>query len=126
MSEKRLLVIDDEPGFARFIANVASDLGFDVTVTNDYRAFMKAYEETNPSTIVLDMVMPTKDGNDLILWLAERHSTAALIIVTGYTPDYANNAKTLAEFKGFKSVSTLHKPMEIEDLRTALKASAGG
>lgn len=125
MSKQRLLVIDDEPRFARFIENVALDLGFDVTVTNDYRAFMKAYEETNPSTIVLDMVMPTKDGNDLILWLAERHSTAALIIVTGYTPDYASNAKTLAEFKGFKSVNTLHKPVDIEDLRAALQAAGG-
>ena len=120
VTEKRLLVIDDEPGFARFVENVAADMGFAVTVTTDDRAFMQAYEDVSPAIIVLDMVMPGRDGNELILWLAERKCDASLVIITGYTPDYAKNARTLAEYKGFRSVETLYKPVEVEQLRDVL------
>lgn len=120
MTDKKLLVIDDEPGFVRFVENIAIDLGFSVTATTDYQAFMQAYDDVSPTTIVLDMVMPGRDGNELILWLAERNCAASLIIITGYAPDYAKNARTLAEYKGFRSVATLYKPVDVEQLRAVL------
>ena len=120
MTDKRLLVIDDEPAFGEFVENVAIDLGYQVTVTTDARAFMAAYETVKPTTIVLDMVMPDMDGNELILWLAKQHYAEDLVVITGYSPDYAANAKTLAEFKGLRHVVTLHKPVELDELRGAL------
>ena len=50
---------------------------------------MEAYENFKPTTIVLDMIMPGIDGNELVLWLADKACAARLIIMTGYTPDYA-------------------------------------
>ena len=45
------------------------------------------------------MIMPGMDGNEIVLWLAQQKCTARLIIITGYTPDYAAHAKVLAEYK---------------------------
>lgn len=120
MTSKRLLVIDDEPAFGKLIENVAIDLGYDVTVTTDARTFMAAYETVQPNVIVLDIVMPDMDGNELILWLAGRNYAEEMVVITGYSPDYAANAKTLAEFKGLRHVVTLHKPVELDELRRAL------
>jgi FixJ family two-component response regulator len=50
---------------------------------------MEAYDSFRPTTIILDMIMPGMDGNELVLWLAQQKCTARLIIITGYTPDYA-------------------------------------
>ena len=66
------------------------------------------------------MIMPGMDGNELVLWLAKRKCTARVIIITGYTSDYATHAKILAEFKGLGPVTTLHKPVEIGRLRAVL------
>lgn len=118
--EKRLLICDDEPAFGRFVKNVAEDLGYAVRVTTEGRAFIEAYGSFQPTTIVLDMIMPGMDGNELVLWLAQQKSTARLIIITGYTPDYATHAKILAEYKGLRPVTTLHKPIEISTLRAVL------
>ncbi len=118
--EKRLLICDDEPAFGRFVKNVAEELGYAVRVTTEGRAFMEAYGSFEPTTIVLDMIMPGMDGNELVLWLAKRKCTARVIIITGFTPDYATHAKTLAEFKGLGPVRTLHKPVEISRLRAEL------
>ena len=120
--DERLLVCDDEPAFGRFVKNVAEGLGYQVEVTTTWQAFMQAYLTFEPTTIVLDIVMPGMDGIELVGWLGNRQSSARLIIVTGYTPDYAANAKILAEYKGLGPVTTLHKPVEVNRLRAALQS----
>ena len=66
------------------------------------------------------MIMPGMDGNELVVWLAKQRCTARVIIITGFTPDYATHAKILAEFKGLGPVTTLHKPIEVSRLRVVL------
>jgi CheY-like chemotaxis protein len=122
MQDKRLLICDDEPAFGRFVKNVAEDLGYEVEVTTTWQAFMQAYLVFRPTTIVLDIVMPGMDGIELVGWLGNLRSSARLVIVTGYAPDYAANAKILAEYKGLGPVTTLHKPVEISRLRAALQS----
>ena len=122
MQDKRLLICDDEPAFGRFVKNVAEDLGYEVRVTTDGRAFIEAYGSFEPTTIVLDMIMPGMDGNEVVLWLAKQRCTARLIIITGYTPDYAAHAKVLAEYKGLRPVITLSKPIDVSELRAALES----
>ena len=120
MSAKRLLVVDDEPKFAAFVGKVATRLGYDVETTNHGREFQAAYQRKTPDTIIIDMVMPDIDGTELILWLVEQKCEADLIIITGFSPDYAVNARVLAEFKGLRSVTTLSKPVTVARLREAL------
>ena len=117
---KRLLICDDEVRFGRLVKKVAEALGYQVEVTLDGRGFMKAYQAFKPSTIVLDMVLPDADGNELILWLAEQQSSADLITITGYAPDYAVHAGTLAKFRGLRAIATLQKPVDIAQLRAVL------
>jgi CheY-like chemotaxis protein len=120
MQEKRLLICDDEPAFGRFVQHVAEDLGYEVHATTEARAFMEAYAAFNPTTIIIDMIMPGMDGNELVLWLAKQKCTARLIIITGFTPDYATHAKILAEYKGLRPVTTLNKPIEVSEVRAVL------
>ncbi len=47
-------------------------------------------------------------------------AAARLIIMTGYTPDYAAHAKLLAEYKGLRLVITLSKAIELSALRAIL------
>ena len=120
MSEKRLLVVDDEPEFCELVRKVATDLGYEVLVATNGRTFQDAYLALQPTMIVMDMVMPEMDGNELVLWLVEQRYAADLIIITGYNPDYAKDVRLLAEFKGLRSVATLTKPIRIARLREAL------
>jgi CheY-like chemotaxis protein len=120
---KRLLIVDDEPRFASFVGKVAAPLGYDVEITTNGRDFQKAYQKNKPDTIVIDMVMPEIDGNELILWLVKQECEANILIITGFSPDYAVNARILAEFKGLRSVQTLSKPVSVARLRTILTGS---
>lgn len=120
MNPKRLLIVDDEPEFGEFVRHAAQALDYEVIVTTDGKAFQKHYRAFQPTAIMLDMVMPGMDGNELLLWLLQQGYTADLIITTGYSPDYASEAKLLAEFKGLQSVKTLAKPFSLDELRATL------
>ena len=120
MNEKRLLIVDDEPAFGDFVRQVALNLGYAVQVVTDGKACQECYANFQPTTIMLDMVMPDMDGNELLLWLVQQGYSADLVITTGYNPDYASDAKTLAEFNGLRSVTTLVKPFSLARLRTLL------
>lgn len=125
MAERRLLICDDEPAIGRFVRHVAEALGFAVESVTGGLAFIRMYDSFKPTTIILDMVMPGLDGNELIAWLAKRNCRAQLIIMTGYHPDYADHARILAEFKGLSPVTTLHKPIDVAQLRAVLAAAPG-
>ena len=120
MSDKRLLIVDDEPGFGEFVRDVAQNLGYKVLVTTNGFDFQKSYTDFQPSKIVLDMVIPDIDGNELLLWLLQQGYAADLIIATGYSPDFAQDAKILAEFNGLRTVTTLVKPVSLAQMRAAL------
>lgn len=120
MNRKHLLIVDDEPEFGEFVRQVAETMGYEVTVATSGHEFQRCYAEVRPTLIVLDMVIPDIDGNELLLWLLQQGYAAGLIITTGFSPDYARDAKTLAEFNGLRGVTTLVKPVALSRLRAAL------
>ncbi|HAS86072.1 MAG TPA: response regulator [Candidatus Competibacteraceae bacterium] len=122
MNAKRLLIVDDEAEFGEFVRRVAVDIGYEVMVTTNGLDFQKGFASFQPNKIILDMVIPDIDGNELLLWLLEQGYASDLIITTGFSPDYARDAKILAEFKGLPSVSILVKPVRLAQLRGALGA----
>jgi CheY-like chemotaxis protein len=101
---------------------VVEPLGYDVRITTSGEELIRIYDGFQPSIILLDMVMPGADGNEVIMWLADRGCTARLIIMTGFHPDYADHARVLARYKGLGSTTTLDKPFGIEELVSALEA----
>ena len=123
MPGDRLLVMDDEPDFADFVRRVGESSGFEVSVITDPRLFKKTYDAEKPDRIVLDIVMPDLDGIEIIEWLSSVGNKAPVLIVTGYNPHFAEAAKVFAKVKGRFSVTSLTKPMSVEDLREALKES---
>ncbi|SLN18633.1 response regulator [Oceanibacterium hippocampi] len=119
----RLLVMDDEPDFGDFVRRVAESLDFSVLVISDPRKFEETYLEFEPDMIVLDIVMPERDGIEIIDWLIKRRNQARVLIVTGYNPAYARSAELLGKSRGIFEVSTLSKPMHVADLKSALKSA---
>lgn len=120
MTEKRLLVVDDEQDFGKFVAEVATSVGYEVQLATGGAEFIRAYEERKPTAIVLDVIMPDMDGFEIATWLAERHFDGHVIVVTGYAPMYAKLLETLSVAKGLRSVTKILKPVRAKTLRDAL------
>lgn len=120
MTVKRLLVVDDEPDFGEFVRDVAEDLSFDVTLTTGAKTFKQEYAKFDPTTVLLDIIMPDTDGIELVIWLAQNNYAGKVIVATGFTSDYGLMAQTLGRDKGLETVTFLSKPVRPDELRHAL------
>jgi DNA-binding response OmpR family regulator len=62
---RQILVADDDPIVRRFLAALLSDAGYEVTVAEDGEQALQKIREINPDMIILDLVMPYRDGFDV-------------------------------------------------------------
>ncbi len=120
VSEKRMLLIDDELGFREFVGKVATSAGYEVELTSNVKDFMSLYESFDPTLIVMDMIIPEMDGFELMQWLITQNCEARVLVVTGYNPHYAEMAETIGVDAGKLDVRTLTKPIGLMELRAAL------
>ena len=120
MTQRKVLVIDDEVEFGRLVGRVAREMGQEVEITTTAKQFMEAVVRFKPDVIVMDMVMPGTEGIELIRWLTKAQYKARVIVATGYNPEYAKMAALMARAEGVLEVSTLAKPARLADLRKAL------
>lgn len=120
---ERILVVDDHRDFGEFVQRVAEKAGFTVTVVQSGEAFKAAYPDVMPAVICLDIVMPREDGIELIVWLAEQRSRAAIFIITGHNPNFARAAVEIGRIKGLNIAGVLQKPVSLASLRDILSAT---
>ena len=120
MSQPRLLLIDDEPALAEFVATAARDSGFDPLVTARDEEFRSQFLASRPDMVVLDLGMPGMDGVELLRFLADQDYRSAVLIVSGFDRRVLESAFRLGEALGLNMVGPLEKPVRLEDLEAIL------
>lgn len=62
----RLLLIEDDPFFQKFYALKLSETGYEVAVAVDGEDGLQKMQATKPDLVLLDLVMPKKDGFEVL------------------------------------------------------------
>ena len=120
MTKPLLMVIDDLISMAELVSTVAEGLGFEVQMYSNSHDFKAAYLKSPPSAIVMDIVMPDLDANELLKWLVNQDSSTPVVIMSGFEGKYLASTKLLAEKRGAVIVGTLTKPFSIKELERIL------
>lgn len=107
----RVLIVDDDADFASFLAKTADGESAATRVETDPTAFFEAFQEFGPDTIFLDIVMPEIDGIEIIRWLINRDFAGKVMLVSGYSANYAKAAMAVARADGRFSIDSLSKPV---------------
>jgi DNA-binding response OmpR family regulator len=121
MREPRLLVIDDEPTLADFVAQVAEECGFVPILTANDQEFRDAVRQERPDMVALDLGMPGMDGVELLRFLAEEDSRAPVLIISGFDRRVLESAFRLGEALGLHMIGPLEKPVRFQELERVLK-----
>ena len=120
MPQPRLLLIDDEPALAEFLANAARESGFEPVITSEDRQFRDKFLAERPNMVALDLGMPGMDGVELLRFLAEQDYRAPVLIVSGFDRRVLESAFRLGEALGLSMAGPLEKPVRLEVLETLL------
>jgi EAL domain-containing protein (putative c-di-GMP-specific phosphodiesterase class I) len=116
-----LLVVDDEPDFAEFLAAVAGEVGYRCTTVSEVRGFEEAIRG-QVDLIMLDLVMPGADGIELLRMLARRHHPAGVILMSGFDKRVLASAEMLGKELGLQVRGHLQKPIRADELEAFLAA----
>lgn len=112
-----VLVVEDERALAEAIAAVLSDEGYRVVQARDGRHGLELIDQTTPDVVVLDFMMPTMNGADVLARLRERPSAPPVILMSAMP-----EAEAVRSASGH--VAFLRKPFSADALLRAIAAAA--
>jgi CheY-like chemotaxis protein len=119
-------VVDDQAGINAAVERIAADLGLLQTMA--IREPLKATEAFlafAPDLVLLDMIMPEKDGIEVLDEMMLTGRPAKFIVMSGYGESYLRLAQGVAVFHGAEQVAILRKPFRREELEAMLCSMLG-
>ncbi|MEM7428337.1 MAG: response regulator [Pseudomonadota bacterium] len=78
---KRVLVAEDEPNIIEPLTFLLGRAGFDVAVETDGRAALDAVLSDCPDVLILDVMLPSMDGYEILKRLRADRTCAALPVL---------------------------------------------
>lgn len=124
-SEKKVLVVDDEPDVRNFLAACIEDAGFQVKTAVDGADALEKLQADPPDLMTLDMVMPRVSGINLMRQIRSMDAFARLpvIVITAHAHDEmgSDDIKDFNAFaSGMRPRYTMEKPITPEKLVKAI------
>jgi len=107
-AKKKILVVDDELAILRILKVKLRVCGYDVVTALDGRQALDIVRSECPDLIVLDIIMPNKDGFEVLREL--RQSSRLPVIVFSARPENAQQAYSLG------ANVFLSKPFDVDEL----------
>lgn len=109
---KRILVVDDEIEIRRIAARVLEGAGYEVAQAGNGIEAMNLVGAGDCDLVVLDMVMPEKEGAETVREIRRGHPGLPVLAISGVV----NAAFYLTTAKYLGATATLRKPFTPEEL----------
>lgn len=90
-----LLVVDDEEGVRKLLAGVLSAAGYQVVTACDGREAQKVLDERDVDLVLMDLVMPNREGIETISSLRRARPDLKIIAISGFGGTFLNVATRL-------------------------------
>jgi DNA-binding response OmpR family regulator len=110
---KKILVVDDEPDALEFLINGLQKNNFNtISALNGEEGFKRAFEE-KPDLILLDLVMPNKDGFTMLEELKTNQSTKDIPVIVLSAKSEIDNI-----YKGqeYGAIDYIIKPCDVQTI----------
>jgi CheY-like chemotaxis protein len=129
---RTVLVIDDEPDVRTIVAGYLEDNGWEVVQAEDGEQGVLRAIEIQPDLIVLDVMMPRKDGREALseLRLDPRTEHVPIVMLTAvneFLLGRRQDAESLGHDLGVRSPEGfVEKPVDRAQLLEVVRAASGG
>jgi len=115
----RILVIDDDINIREMLKECLERAEYEVLVASDGKAALKLHSANPVDLIITDIVMPEKDGLEIIMEFRRRFPAVKVIAISGGGKIGANEYLNIA--KGLGATKTFSKPFELRELLAAVR-----
>jgi two-component system response regulator RegA len=116
MTPKRILVVDDDPTFSRYLVAAFADRGYIAFGANYYDAAMNAVADGAPDFAVVDLKLGAESGLSLLRDILRASPTTRIVVLTGY-----GSIATAVRAVRLGAKDYLSKPANADDLLAAFE-----
>lgn len=102
----RILVVDDDDEFLAVLGSVLERAGHQVQQASDGQKAIDLYRKHASDIVITDLVMPEKEGIQLIVELRRLNSRVKIIAISGAGKDLQGEYLKMAQLLGAKRVLT--------------------
>lgn len=116
----KVLVVDDKKVIGDFFDFTLGYFGHDITVVHDPREAVKVAREKEFDIAFLDIMMPEKNGVDVLREMKSVVPELPVVMMSGYSlQEMKDEAMRLG------AAWCLKKPFELDDVRQVMKVTLG-
>jgi DNA-binding NtrC family response regulator len=114
----RIFLIDDDNSFREMLRKTLAHFGHTVIEARNGKEGMEMFPHANADLLITDIVMPEKEGLEILMELQKRQPPVKIIAISGGGRVSANDYLRIAKLMGAAKV--LAKPFSNEALMAAV------
>ena len=114
----KILIADDEFLIRWSLSEALSQDGYEVKAVEDGDKALEAIKSESFDFVITDLVMPGKNGWEVLEWVKEVYPKAKVVIITAYG---AQDTEAVAKAKG--AYGYVEKPEIIDKIKGLLKST---
>ena len=116
--QAKILIVDDDPVFVESTKAVLESKNYQVSVAYDGDEGLQKVQEDSPDLIILDIIMPTKDGFTVCEQLKgdPQLSKIPVLMLTSFAEKKGETSIPVSEGLGLEAEDYIDKPVSPEEL----------
>jgi len=111
-----IVIVDDEPAMRDGLKECLGDDDYRITTCADTTAAQAVLDHEHVDLVISDLVMPERDGMELLEWTRQRHPLLPVVMITGYS-----TVATAVEAMRRGAVDYIPKPFELDEVRITVR-----
>jgi len=120
----KILVIDDDALVRNTIAHILGREGYELVFASDGRQGLQLFKSEHPELIITDIIMPEKEGLEVIREIREMCSDSKIIAISG--GGRLGNSDFLAMAAKFGACEIIVKPFDPSELTESVSRCLQG
>ncbi len=125
--KKRILLVDDEPDFCSIVQGQLEKEGFEVELAYNGVEGLKKIRENPPDAIILDVMMPEKDGYEVCGELKDDEKLADIpvVLLTAVASHVTSTRYSHRDGMSTEADDYIAKPASAEEITQSIKGLLG-
>jgi DNA-binding NtrC family response regulator len=112
----RILIVDDDRAICEYVQTLLERDGYQVTTQSDPTKVSEEFKKNDFHLVILDLMMPKRDGIEVLREIRKHDKDIAVVIFTGYP-----NLDTAVASMKLDAVDYIQKPFNVEQFRKVIE-----
>lgn len=115
-AKKRLLIVDDEADLRDLLSQILVSEGYEIDTAADGDEAIEMLGRGRYDAVLLDIMMPKRNGFEVLRHLTAHHPGTKSVMLTGYT-----DLKSAVEAKQLGAAEFITKPYKLQTVLSTLQ-----